>query len=481
MNSTRNKRLLACFLVAVGLSTNIFNNNEIASAVNINSEDKFKKELKVNIASDNYKRLDRYSLSKLIEEINSLANAPESLSGLINERSKNLDENNLKKYYDIYNHLVGILADIWNERREFYSNSILKHFMGNNAIFGEVFDEGSKIKNLKYDKTFYDEEDLRKLRKKFVEDLAQMQNLVKKVNFIRGGHDTVWEDKVVAAISNLNDKLSNLFDWFKVLGGTNDDIKNYKNYLKEYEKAYNDKFKKIDADLNKKQVFDTSYINYNNKNDKIDIKRKKVLERVLKIYCVKHDGAYVGDKWCELVIDKFVYLKNLDRTKENIIDEDTEAKIYCVFEKILDLFKFNGKCFIIDENQDQRREYIAMVTSGSPFQTSKLEKSLLNAMPSLTRREKILLLDEILSLHDFKKYLVFLLATEVNNVMKVMSANGNSNIKTENENKNGNSNIKTENENEDEYDKLIKRHVRNVSFQNNEQRYSLNYSIPKLK
>ena len=65
--------------------------------------------------------------------------------------------------------------------------------------------------------------------------------------------------------------------------------------------------------------------------------------------------------------------------------------------------------------------------------------------------------------------------------MKVMSANGNSNIKTENENKNGNSNIKTENENEDEYDKLIKRHVCDVRFQNNEQRYSLNYSIPKLK
>ena len=261
----------------------------------------------------------------------------------------------------------------------------------------------------------------------------------------------------------------------------NDDIKNYKNYLKEYKKAYNDKFKEIDADLNKKQVFNTGYINYNDKNDKIDNKRKKVLERVLKIYCVKHDGAYVGDKWCELVIDKFVYLKNLDRTKENIIDEDTEAKIYCVFEKIMDLFKFSiGRCFF-DENQDQRREYIAMVTSGSPFQTSKLEKSLLNAMPSLTRREKILLLDEILSLHDFKKYLVFLLTTEVNNVMKVMSANGNSNIKTENENKNGNSNIKTENENEDEYDKLIKRHVCDVRFQNNEQRYSLNYSIPKLK
>ena len=137
------------------------------------------------------------------------------------------------------------------------------------------------------------------------------------------------------AINKLKRSEDQKSDWFKMLGGTQKDIDNYKNLLKNYDKTVNS------LTGNAKKAFDED-VKFIDKDvtrtgTGLDEKYYGALERILKIYALhnnpcknKENGQYRQgyNIWCALITKKFA-------NNSDSINEDTEAKIYFVYKGII--------------------------------------------------------------------------------------------------------------------------------------------------
>jgi len=142
-------------------------------------------------------------------------------------------------------------------------------------------------------------------------------------------------------------------DWFKMLGGTQKDIDDYKNLLKNYEATKNS----LTGSAREAFIKDVEIINSDVPRTFVgpDKKYKKyndLLGRVLKI-CALNDnplknkgyGQYGQgyNFWCGLIIKKFA-------NNSDSISEDTEAKIYFVYKNIAKTLSL-----LVDENNGNFR------------------------------------------------------------------------------------------------------------------------------
>ena len=155
---------------------------------------------------------------------------------------------------------------------------------------------------------------------------------------------------VLLAINKLKKSEDQKSDWFKMLGGTQKDIDNYKNLLENYEatinsltgnakKAFDEDVEGIDKDLGRTGTG-------------LDEKYYGVLGRILKICALnnnpfKHNGygQYIQgcNIWCALIIKKIA-------NNSDFISEDNEAKIYFVYKNVVEALSL-----LTDENGGRLR------------------------------------------------------------------------------------------------------------------------------
>ncbi|MBO6126611.1 MAG: hypothetical protein J6P21_01215 [Clostridia bacterium] len=139
-------------------------------------------------------------------------------------------------------------------------------------------------------------------------------------------------------------------DWFKMLGGTQKDIDDYKNLLKNYDKT-------VDSLTgNAKKAFDEDVTEIDKDVGRsgtgLDEKYYGVLGRILKICALnnnpfKHNGygQYIQgcNIWCALIIKKIA-------NNSDFISEDNEAKIYFVYKNVVEVLSL-----LTDENGGRLR------------------------------------------------------------------------------------------------------------------------------
>ena len=165
MNNSRNKKLLASFLTALGLS-----------AVSVNSK-------VANAAFESYKSKERENLNTLVDCVKKI--------------------NSRDSVREAYINLLDNLKTILSHREEGNVNSFLK-----TSILGQelsVYELENEVTRCKYSDSydFFSKDSLKTVK-----------NFINKINSLRGGYYTVWNTDVINAIKNLqycidnNDKFS---------------------------------------------------------------------------------------------------------------------------------------------------------------------------------------------------------------------------------------------------------------------------------
>jgi len=129
-------------------------------------------------------------------------------------------------------------------------------------------------------------------------------------------------------------------DWFKMLGGTQKDIDDYKNLVRNYRTTFNSlkgnakaAFEKDKGMICKELVRSFATVDRKMNNEKY----RSILRRILEI-CALNNNPFRNEGgvqyaqgysiWCALIIKKFA-------SNNGSIGEDTEAKIYFVYKNII--------------------------------------------------------------------------------------------------------------------------------------------------
>ena len=366
MRKNSNKKLIIHFLLSLGLIANVFNNNKITNAA---------------VTSKSSNSQEKSKLNDLITKV------------------KNVD--NIERCYAAYNQLVKSVEQVLINRQN--KKSALKDSMIKNNIELEENIKTGNLQNLKkQEKIIYDSKaDMNKIS----DDLILMNDFLTNMENAKGGHFTAWKKGVSTAVNELKNKVNYLAtnadkidnatitewkdvndEWFTKLKCSNQEIDDYKiNFKKQKENfSYIDNISELNLDNA-----------WNDSCDKNIEAKKIVLENVIKFYCAKNGRKYFKghDKWAEIVIDEFVGGNNKNITK------DVEAKIYCVYEKIMNLF-YDGeaKCLLnYDDFENSFYFHEMLFELNKSIGNSLLIAYFQTGMSILKREKRILLLDKIIS------------------------------------------------------------------------------------
>ena len=288
---------MSSILLALSLSSGISINDKIANA--------------------NYKDEDRFKLNNLVANIKNFTN------------SKTADS---KTDVSVSQNLFDAINTIYKHRKDNDPNSVLYKSMQKNMHIE------NKDLNL----------DIGKYKKYGPDALKAMAFMAEK---FKGGHFTVWDGKTKDAINKLakevTEQINHCDSWFWALGGSQKDIDEYKKYVKkngEYDKELQlsengEDIEQIAKDVDREcgLVFEKSLLinikrvlhvhSFKNKDKKIDAKRGEVIGK---------QAFYTQgfQHLCYAVFNKFVSDGDVEK-----IDEDMEAKIYYVYDKLFNRLK----------------------------------------------------------------------------------------------------------------------------------------------
>ena len=179
MSNSRNKKLLASFLTALGLTTNSANINVSASFKQFGSDLRFTCKILGGAKAE-----ERNKLDELADDINKFLD----------------DANKGKRYFYVYFDICNRLFETLESIKGFRSRNKYTSILFNNFEFGQE-------KNVISECPFRKEEN-----KSY--DFAKTQEWVNKISQIRGGKCTVWGSKIIEALGRLS-KLEKLdtFEW----------------------------------------------------------------------------------------------------------------------------------------------------------------------------------------------------------------------------------------------------------------------------
>ena len=276
------------------------------------------------------------SLSSSVSINNKIANA--NYKNIDRERLNSLFTNTNNK--DIGSELFDTVKNIRKHRYDNNQSSILYNSIVGNSINNFLNNEENK--------------------KHYGPDLCKA--LLYQLRAVHGGHFTVWNDEIKSKIKDLEDKFCNEINccdaWFYALGGTQENIDEYKKDKEKFKEVLNCQAKDEKQIDSQNKAF--SGLNLNdictiNKDvprtwpgiKDINVnKKKEILGRILKIYDLeKSNYLQGGNDWGAIIIDKFVGCKNKE------ISEETEAKIYYVYKTIMDeLCEFFVTFSLLDAN-----------------------------------------------------------------------------------------------------------------------------------